>query len=58
MYELRFSLDNGKVQVISYGSEGEQPTVLRGDLDIWQDRDILAGDEFPALIEKMLASNL
>lgn len=58
MFKLRFSLDNGKVQVISYGSEGEQPTVLRGDPDIWQGRDILAGDEFPALIEKMLASNL
>jgi len=55
-FELRFTLEDGTVRILGYGSEGDKPTVLRGDPTIWQGRDILPGSEFDSLFEELLAS--
>ena len=55
-FELQFRLDDGTVQILRFGSEGDNPTVLRGHPDIWEGRDIRPSADFDALIETLLAS--
>ena len=55
-FELQFRLDDGTVQILLFGSEGDNPTVLRGEPYIWEDRDIRPSADFDALIETLLAS--
>lgn len=55
-FELRFTLEDGTVRILGYGSEAGKPTVLRGNPTIWQGRDILPDSEFDALFEELLAS--
>jgi putative hemolysin len=55
-FELQFRLDDRTVQILRFGSEGDNPTVLRGHPDIWEDRDMRPSADFDALIETLLAS--
>ena len=44
------------MQILRFGSQGDNPTVLRGDPDIWEARDMRPSADFDALIETLLAS--
>ena len=55
-FEMQFRLDDGTVQILHFGSQGDNPTVLRGAPGIWEGRDIRPSADFDALIETLLAS--
>jgi putative hemolysin len=55
-FEMQFRLDDGTVQILHFGGQGDNPTVLRGDPGIWEGRDIRPSADFDALIETLLAS--
>ena len=55
-FKLQFRLDDGTVQILGFGSEGDNPTILRGHPDIWEARDMRPSADFDALIETLLAS--
>lgn len=54
--EMRFGLDDGTVQILHFGGQGDNPTVLRREPGIWEGRDIRPSADFDALIEALLAS--
>jgi hypothetical protein len=53
---MRFRLDDGVVQELLFGIEGDNQGLLRGDPDAFQGRDIRLSTGSGALIETLLES--
>jgi len=55
-FKMQFRLDDGTMQILHFGAQGDNPSVLRGDPGIWEGRDIRPSADFDTLIETLLAS--
>ena len=55
-FKMQFRLDDGTMQILHFGAQGDNPTVLRGHPGIWEGRDIRPSADFDTLIETLLAS--